>query len=513
MKKTMSLLLALLMLLAGSLALAQDYTLDRKLQLQLLNGSGLKAKAVLSATPGLQMTALDAATNGILGGLLPGAELELSYIRSTSANRGQEDLNLLLKRGGVQAATVRYGTDGILESLQSSLLGGQSLVSLRGDGRIMSLFSGKALGAWPGLERAYFAVQNSDNVWRAKAETLLKPYLDKMSLWLQPYTKIGTDQSSGKQVTVNTVTIPASALKAQLKQMLADLYRDTEMMNHLRQQLSASEVVAYLQPTMLPGIQAAIDQLALSGDITVSRRYDQSGQLILDEMNLPMGGAQGLERFRYRYELGADGQGKGLIELIQGSAAGAANTGMSLSFMGGRPSDAAEGEETLSYTGTLTLNPKADGKSFTVEGAAKAARVFDYNFYRNSGKESFDEATKVSTQEHEITLLLKPKGIAGLGDQSINLTAKLNSGLGDGKATHFTGKLVWQDMSTQSTIAADLSGSSVAPWVIPSVNTAGAIRLDGMTQQQLDAQKTQVQLALAAAIAGLAQGLMTPKAP
>ena len=68
-------------------------------------------------------------------------------------------------------------------------------------------------------------------------------------------------------------------------------------------------------------------------------------------------------------------------------------------------------------------------------------------------------------------------------------------------------------MSTQSTIAADLSGSSVAPWVIPSVNTAGAIRLDGMTQQQLDAQKTQVQLALAAAIAGLAQGLMTPKAP
>lgn len=514
MKKTLSLLLALLMLLSSSIALAQDYTLDRKLQLQLLNGSGLKAKAQLSVTPELQMTALDAATNNLLAALLPNAELELNYIRSTSANRGQEDLNLLLKRGGAQVASLHYGTDGILEILGSSLLGGQSLVSLRGDGRILGLFSGKALSTWPGLERAIFAVQNSDNVWRAKAETLLKPYLDRLSLWLQPYTKISTEKDAGgKQITVNTVTIPASAFKTQMKQMLAELYRDTEMMNHLRQLLSASEVVAYLQPTMLPGIQAAIDQLKLTGDITVSRRYDQAGSLIKDELDLPMAGAQGLERVRYSFAADQAGVEKGLIELIQESSAGAMSTGWSLSFEGGRPSDAQEGEETLSYTGTLTISPKVDEKSFTVEGEAKPLKVFDYNFYRNTGKEAYDEASKISTQEHELTLLLKPRDIEGLGDQRISMTAKLSSALGDGKATHATGKLVWQDMSTQSAITADYSGSSAAPWVIPTVNTAGAVRLDAMTQEQLNAQKTRVQVALTTAIAGLAQALLVPKTP
>ena len=81
MKKLVALLLCALILLCSVSALARDYTLERKLQLQLLNGSGLRATAVLSLTPDFNMTALDPAAGAALRALLPGAVLDLSYIR------------------------------------------------------------------------------------------------------------------------------------------------------------------------------------------------------------------------------------------------------------------------------------------------------------------------------------------------------------------------------------------------------------------------------------------------
>lgn len=515
MKKLTALLLAALMLLSSFAALAQEYSLDRKLQLQLLNGSGLKATAALSVTPDLRMTALDAATNTALAALLPNATLELNYIRSTSVNKGQEDLQVILKKGGLQAAELRYGSDGVLEALSSSILGGQSLVSARGDGRLPSLFGGEPAGRWPGLQRAMLAMQFSDNAWRAKGEAALKPYLDKLSLWLQPYTKIESAQdAAGKPLTTNTITVPVAAVKAQMKQMLTDAYQDQELMGLLRAQLSTAEILAYLQPSMLPGIQAAIDQLPLTGELTVLRRYDQAGELVYDELKLPFAGAQGLESIHYLYELGADKQGStSLVIAHTPQDAKAQGAVTELTFKGGRMADALEGDDTYSYTGSLLKQPEA-AQGFTVaEGTARPGTRFDFNLYVSATQEKYDEVAKVGTQDYEITLLLKPQGIEGLADQSIKLSAQLNSAVGDGKATRFTGKLVWQDLSTQGSITADLTGSSVAPWVIPSVNTVGALRLDAMNDQQLAAQKAQVQQALAGALATLARSLLSPAAP
>ena len=68
-KRLIPLVLALLMLC--SVALASEYTpLDEKLKLQVRNGSGLTATLSFEASYGAQMSAVDTATNAMLGALL-----------------------------------------------------------------------------------------------------------------------------------------------------------------------------------------------------------------------------------------------------------------------------------------------------------------------------------------------------------------------------------------------------------------------------------------------------------
>ncbi len=511
MKKLLALCLAALMLLGSASVLAQEYTLDRKLQLQLVNGSGLTASATFTVTPGLNMSALDAPTNLLITALLSGSKLDIRHIRGGETARGQEDLALALTKGGTQLADVRFTTDGRLEALTSSQLGTQPLASLKGDGLIFSLFGAEPGSAWPGMGRLLFAINNGDNAWRARAEAALKPYTDKMSYWLQGFTKITTGRdAAGKSTTENVLTIPAAQVKAQMKALLGDLYKDTALLALLREQLTPREAAAYLEPAAQAGLQAAIDQLPLTRDVTITRRYDSTGAVALDDIVLPMAGVRNLETVHYRYELAADGIGTTLVEAAlkptaQGSTQG---TKYVLTLKGGPLADAEEGTQTLSYTGTLSVQPEAAG-TFTVgTGDAPVESKYDLNLYYSAGKETLNETTRISTRPFEASLLVKPIEIAGLADQSIQLKGNLESALGDQAATRFAGQLIWQDMESESSITADVTGTSAPPWVIPTVASTNALRLDSMTVQQLQAQRVQIQAALAAAMTRITTSLL-----
>jgi hypothetical protein len=511
MKKLLALCLAALMLLGSASALAQEYTLDRKLQLQLVNGSGLTASATFTVTPGLKMSALDEMTNNLLTALLTGSKLDIRHIRGGEAARGQEDLALALTKGGTQVADVRFTTDGRLEALSSSQLGAQPLASLKGDGLIFSLFGAEKGSAWPGMGRLLFAINNADNAWRSRAETALKPYTDKMSYWLQGFTKITTGRdAAGKSTTENVIIIPAAQVKAQMKILLADLYKDTALLALLREQLTPREAAAYLEPAAQSGLQAAIDQLPLTKDVIINRRYDSTGAVVLDDIVLPMAGVRSLENIHYRYELAADGAGTTLIEAALKPAVAGSKQGAQyvLTLKGGPLSDAEEGAHTLSYTGALAVQPEAAG-GFTVGAdAAPKEKRYDLNLYYSAGKETLNETTRISTRPFEASLLIKPIGIEGLADQSIQMKGTLESALGDQAATRFAGQLTWQDMASESAITADVTGTSAPPWVIPTVASTNAIRLDSMTAQQLQLQRTHIQAALATAMARITSSLI-----
>ena len=167
--------------------------------------------------------------------------------------------SLKLTRGSVQMADVKYVSDGFLESISSSLLGPKPYASIRGDGLLTGLLL-KQDTAWPGVERPIWAMSTADLEWRKQAEAQLKPITDKLSLWLQGFTRITTERDAGGQtITVNTITVPAPEVKKQLKQMMSELYANQAMMA-AAQQMTAPEARAYLEPTMPQGFHAATDR-------------------------------------------------------------------------------------------------------------------------------------------------------------------------------------------------------------------------------------------------------------
>lgn len=491
MKRTIACLLAALMLLTAFGALAADYTLDQKLGMQLRDGSGLKASLRFTMPPGTRMSALDTATNAVLAALLPAAGLDVRYIRSAGSLKGQEDTTVTLLKGGAQVADFTFTTDGTLEAVRSSLLGTQTYASLKGDGLFLSLLTGQN-AQWPGLERALWAMNGADNAWRAQAETKMKPYLDNLATWLQTFTTSGSKQDdAGRTVTASATTVPAAEVKAQLKRMLATLYQDAELLTLLRQQFSPWEAAAYLEPSMLPGFQAAIDALPLTESLVMERHFNAQGAVVLDVLKLPMGGAKGLKSLHYRFQEAADGNRTLMVDCVQVPTLSANQDGAqrTLTMQGTTLPEQQEGMETGSYQGTLVLTPEAG--TFTVTGTeAPPAPSIGFALTFKADAEVPDEQNQQSTRDVSLNLKLTPQGFEGVGEQTLVVTGQFKGGVRQSAATHFTGKAIWQDASTQGSITMDVEAATAAPWAIPTVAGVNTIRLDSMTAAQLAQQKT-----------------------
>lgn len=490
MKRIAATMLAALMLLAAFSALAADYTLDQKVHMQLRDGSGLKATVSFTMVPGSQMTALDQPTNTLLAALLPTSILDIRYIRGAGPLKGQEDTQITLKRGDQQLADATFTTDGVLEAVRSTLLGPQTYASLKGDGLFLAALTGQD-AQWPGLQRALWAMNAADNAWRAQAETQLKPYLDQLATWLQTYTTSGSKQdASGRAVTATVITVPAAELKAELKRMLAALYQDGELLTLLRQQFSAWEAAAYLEPSMLPGFQTAIDQMPLQGQLTLERHFDQAGTVVMDELMLPMGGAQGLERLHYRFEQAPDNTRSLLLDAfclptLEANPEGARRT---LTLKGDQLPQHEEGMETGRYQGTLVLTPEPG--TFTVAGDQPLpAPQLDFDLTYKADKEVLNQETQQSTRDVSLSLKVSPQGFEGVGEQSLQVEGQFQGAVRQSAATHFKGTAEWQDMSTQGSITLHIQASTAAPWAIPTVAGVNTLRLDSLTPAQLQQQK------------------------
>lgn len=515
MKRTIALLLSALMLLGTAAAYASStMTLDEKLALQLQNGSGLTAEAEFAASDDLNLSILDEQANALLKALLPGSRLELKRVQGAgSGNRGKEDMTLTLKRGDTQLLEFKHTSDGVLESFASTLLGGKSYASARGDGLLFDLLLDRD-NAWPGIERVIFAVNNADLEWTNRAETQLKVFTDKLSLWLQGYTRVSTERDSQNQlITINEISIPMADLKAQIKAMLTDLYADRTVINLLREVMTSSETSAYLEPSMLEAFKSAIDSLPLSGSVSISRRYDAAGRMLLDDMSLPMGGARGIESIRSRLQAGEGTEDDVLLEVtmlpkLEGHEEGSF---YSLSYTGGPDADAAEGEVEI-YKGRLLIRREPEeNEDFTVQSTeADDETEYGFNLYLDRGIEKQDAQTRQYTREQEYSLVITPHSMEGAGEQSIILSLTMTSGADTRSATRFEGSLVWKDMTNETQIEAALSGGSAVPWVIPSVDASGSIRLDRMNQSQLAAQKAQMQADLLAALTRLGLSFLAP---
>lgn len=502
--------LVLALLLVNSVAFATQYTpLDEKLQLQARNGSGLTGTIMFEASSGAQMSALDSATNAILGTLLPGSTLDMRYLRALfGINKGREELRLTLKRDDQDAGTFTYVADDAVATLASSLIGTTVLAFGKGDTTLGGLLA-EADAAWPGLEPLLLVLNSADNDWRKLADAALDRYTAKVSVWMQSFTKVSTEDIQGAKVTRTTVIIPAAAVKAQVKQLLMDLYQNNDVVALLQQRMSAYQAAAYLDKNMMNAFFTALDSLLLSRDVTLERVFDATGAISQSSMVLPLGGFRDIDVMETSYQAVDPQTGSTTIKLHFLARAGQPAPVWTLAYTGG--SEAAT-PDTQAYKGSLSMNTNP---RFTVgegEDEANTQLVYGFNLNMTQTEETYQQTDRgmAGRKAYQITLLVTPETDANTGAQSFQLNAALSGLSNDRAATAFSGTLVWEDLKTEGSYTATFDGTTAAPWNIGAPDITNATWPKDLAGAQRDALRQQLSLALQQAIAGLAARFLVP---
>lgn len=510
MKKALSLLLSALMMLAALPTLAQEYTLDEKLIKQVQDGSGLKMTVTLEKTGGA-LTLLDAAANAALGVLAQGSVLDIRYLSGVGTLKGKEDFQVTLSRGTQPLADLQYIRDTQREALTSSLLAGVGYADVRDGGILLALLTGQDV-VWPPVEGVILNLITAESTWQAAAGRKLDTFTAKLSLWLQGYTRTATQRDADNNLQTRIdISIPPEPLKSQVKQLLLDVYNDAELLALLSQEMDSRQAAAYLQPGMMNSFFTSLDGLEIDGNIESTRVFDQEAKLVESRLVLPLGGARGIEKLTHESNLNADAAQANTWRLDMRPENKANSTGAVhlLTYSGGSLADAPESK---AYTGSYTFTPEAGQPGFTVEGeqTPAAAVAYNFNLFVSPGEETVDPATRRSSREDEITLVINPQGEEAAAPQSFQLRMRLESGERTNSATSFKGTLTWQDQQTDGLLTAAIDGTSAPPWQIPDVALSGLTRVDAMTQAQLDALGAQVQQTLASSLAQMLLRLTAP---
>ncbi len=484
MKRVLALMLTAVMLLAALPAAAAtlDYTLEEKLERQLAAGSGFRGEIAFTAT-GDALASLDAATFASLKLALSVIKVPVTYIRTTGASAATV-AQATLSAGGSETPLLQLVERGDIYTLQSALLSG-SAIAFEKDSGVLERALSQSDSEWPALLPALLRLYSADEAYKTRLETALSPYLTKLGLFVQGYTKVQVVQGDGKTLTASTVVIPAAAFIAQTKQTLVDVYADDALLALLAERFTARETAAYLQPGMLPTFLATLDSLALSGDIAIKRDFDAQGTLVLSDVTFPFAEGQALRALSVRQTTGEDGA---TLTTVSGELKKQYETSQNGAlFEISARSDAGDpGETLLSGEATLTREPSPD-EGFQVGDAqtAQAPLRAGYSLYINDGAETFDSVADLCARQREITLVLKP--LEGDTWNALSLSCKLAMQSGSAKraAISMTGELSLSDLQTGATLRANLTGRTAAPWTVVASEAANAARIDLMDAQSL----------------------------
>lgn len=508
MKRIIALLLATVLMLGVLPGLAAEYTLDEKLYKQVKDGSGLKITLKTEKTGGA-FSVLDLPANALLNALLPGAQADIRHLRGVGIMKGQEETEVILTQNGQAIMNMKMLADQQYEQLTSTLFGSTRYVDRRDGGLLMALLTGQDT-TWPPVEGVLFNLNTAESTWQGAVARKLDAYGVKLTVWLQPFTKTESlyDAQNNPQTRV-TVTVPADQLKAQAKQMLMDLYSDTELLALLSQEMDARQAAAYLQPGMMNSFFQSLDLLPLTGNLISERLLDAQGNILENKLTLPLGGARGLSRALYTFTAKDTGDvTQVVLEHTPKNIANQKGAVITLLMEGGENETTKE----ISYKGTLSMQPEAGTDAFTVDNAEGdvPARVYDFNLLYAPEDEVVDRTAETSTREFSLTLRVVPQGDPQVTAQLIKANISLNSRLNSRSATYFTGEVTWQDEGTQALIKADISGNTAPPWNLETINPEGATRVDTLTDAQRKALGEQLQNTIVTAFTAIMMRTLAP---
>ena len=472
MKRGIALLLAALLLLAAVPVLAEDYTLTEKFYQQAVKESAYRGTVTLSVS-GAGSSAIDTALWNVLKNLAPRLSLSLEHSTTPYKDEGQATMTLMLD--GSASETFSYLYDEQLMAFGGTLLdGNNAYYSAARNWDLTELLESVISdgSAWPPVWQMVLAIENAPEGWKTRAESHFSMYKTKLNLWLNGYAQFSTGMDGDKMYSQLACTVPAQALKAEIKQLMVDFYNDAELLSLLKEVVSAQEAAAYLQPSVMDTLFSMLDDMQMNGDLEVVQRYDISASPMLIQLSVPFGDSGALSRVTVSCAYEEGGQNW----RVKGSLNSGAAFDVSCLIT----------DETI-FTGTVLLTlPEKEDESFVVSDQAALNTVaFDYNLIWEPGEDAYTLSTDRFTRDIKGSLLIRSSE-GDLPEQSLTLEASLSSGSAKRSATHLNGSLTWRDLESGASVSLILASKTVSPfdYTVPSA-LIGAVRVDQLSAEAL----------------------------
>lgn len=506
---TLCLALALLPAAAFAEATAEPaYTMAEKMYKQLEKGSGFSGTLTLeaAAVPGREAEAFTTLKPITLDGTF-------IYVREDLAAKkpAESRVTLALMDGDNQQATAELALRSGGLYVRTSLAGdgwytARGAVAAQGEAQggtlseaAQSLLSGTAM---PGVAMFVAGLASQfGTVDTAALATLLDTYTTKIDLWIEAYRQNallskGKDGATTMQIDYQ---IPAAAIKAQLKQLLIDLLADTELTALLAKAMPDGWAERYLDPAMQDYYFYAVDQLSLTGDMTIRRTLSLRGDTLALSLALPFYDSQsGACALRYD-------RVKGTGDLPDENTMELESEALLLRI-------AYQTYDTLTgmtvYQGNVLRQPRGA----QTDGAGTAAdlvtslmgKTFSAAFTLSMQQATATNAEGTQTQSLKAELALTPDytpDTAGDGYASptaqqaaqyavfepadFTLDAAFSSGQANNAATTLTFTLTCSGDTLPQVVTLTFSGHTRSKWAVDSLDTAAATALDGMDSAAL----------------------------
>ncbi|MBE5814809.1 MAG: hypothetical protein E7320_06325 [Clostridiales bacterium] len=302
-----ALLSLVLCLKAFTPALAElDYTMGTKFFRQLWAGCGLMA------TMQVELSANEAAGGEALVTRQPFV-IDLDYIYlepdEKSAFKPHHRLNAVLKDGDAAASQLHMQLMEGVVSLNTPLLGEKwwsvplaDLLREAAQGQENTLAAqltpavqdALKTSGMPAMLQMLLPQLLRMQYQNDAVDALMSRIYLRTDLWIEGYRQdaaLSRLEDGSPVVTVNYQVAPAS-IKAQAKQLVLELLSDEEALQALRAATDEETAALLLNPAFQPYYFAAIDQLPLTGDLTLSRTLDMQGETMALHLSLPFYDAQ-----------------------------------------------------------------------------------------------------------------------------------------------------------------------------------------------------------------------------
>ena len=488
-----------------------DYTVEQKLIKQLEAGSGFQGTLTVEAD------AVAGRESDAFTTLKPLTfDVSYIYVRPDAATNvtAENRMTLAFTDGEKSLGTAGFSLSGGLLAMTSSLLG-DGWYTLDTQAETTAVNGAQAAGAIGGAAKnlvnqaslpglTAFALKLANRVIgtdTAKLSELLEPYSTKVDLWLEGYRQDAVlDKTEDGTATMKVdYSIPATAVKAQLKQMVMDLLADEPMLQALKALLPEEDISQFLDPAQQNYYFYTVDMLPIDSDLIISRTVSLKGDTLALSLALPLYDSRGGKAtIRYDRSRGkGDVPDENTLEL---------QTDTRLLRLKYQTYSTLTG--TTVYQGTLLREPQGT-ETYEVDsqsGAETGAKTFSTAFTLTSEKKlGTDESGKDTVTRH-IEFSLTPEYTPENDqDETASPTADQQAEyvvfppvdvLADSVFTSGQAKNASTEANITVTVSSEqlpevlkmtLNGKTKSKWTLDPVDTANAISLDNMDESTLQA--------------------------